>query len=260
MNKISVVTICFNNPDELKKTVESVNAQTLAPFEHLIIDGSSNSAIREWLESAPQPDFRLSVHERDEGIADAFNKGIAKATGNIIHLLNSGDMYENPNVLNNVCAAFASDTSLMWVSGILKTLRANSWVYVGKPFEAKKLYRGMRSVFHPTWFVKKEVYDRVGAYDNRFKIAMDYDMLCRISKERYRFLDIPVAVFDPGGISSVRYLDSLQETKKVYEKHFGSSGLLILWQMRLRLLHSLLQSPAGKFLYAIKRRLKLENF
>lgn len=260
MNKISVVTICYNNLEEVKRTVESVDAQTLPPHEHWIIDGSSNTAIKDWLNSSVQPAFRYSVHESDNGIADAFNKGISKATGNIIHLLNSGDVYENAAALQQVSSVFEADNELMWVSGILKTLRGGSWVYVGKPFEATKLYRGMRSVFHPTWFVKKEVYDRVGGYESKYKIAMDYDMLCRFPGEKYRFINIPIAIFDPGGISSVRYLDSLRETKQVYEKHFGKSMKLMLWQLRLRMLHALLHSSVGKLLYDIKRKLKLENF
>jgi hypothetical protein len=64
-------------------------------------------------------------------------------------------------------------------------IRAGKPVIVGKPFEKEKLYRGMRSVSHPTWFVKKEVYGRIGTFNTEYKIGMDYDLMCRIANEPY---------------------------------------------------------------------------
>lgn len=257
-NNISVITICFNNLEELKKTCVSVDAQTEHPYEHFIINGSTKSDIKEWLELTPQPAYRKWINEKDNGIADAFNKGIQNASGAIIHLLNSGDCYTDTNVLKDV-TNFFSKNNVGWISGKLKTVRSNYWVTVGKPFDKKKLYRGMRSVSHPTWFVKKTVYDKIGWYRSDFKIAMDYDMMCRIVNESYKYFDREITVFDPTGISSNKYIESLIETRKVYESYFGFSIMLVLWQIRLKLLYRLMHSPLGNVLYNIKRKLKLEN-
>jgi len=91
MVRISIITICFNNLNELLLTLSSVDHQTHLPHEHIVIDGSTNPQIANYLNTHPQPDYRLWKSEPDEGISDAFNKGILKSTGDIIGTLNSGD-------------------------------------------------------------------------------------------------------------------------------------------------------------------------
>jgi len=83
MSRISVVTICFNNLEELKKTCTSVDEQHELPYEHLIIDGSKTDEIAKWLNSSSQPVYRKWICEPDKGIADAFNKGIQRSTGEV---------------------------------------------------------------------------------------------------------------------------------------------------------------------------------
>lgn len=260
MNSISVITICFNNLADVQKTCASVDAQTEHPAEHWIINGSTNSAIADWLEKMPQPHYRKWINERDNGIADAFNKGIKHASESITHLLNSGDVYAAVDVVATVSAFFNDNPAIQWVSGNIELMRGGEKVVVGKPFEASKLYRGMRSVSHPTWFVKKAVYDRVGTYKAEYKIAMDYDMMCRIGKEPYGYLPKTITVFDDTGISSTQYLRSLSETKRVYESHFGHSFKLDLWQLRLKILHYLLQSGFGQWLFRLKKKMGMENW
>jgi hypothetical protein len=138
-------------------------------------------------------------------------------------------------------------------------IRGGESVIIGKPFEKKKLYRGMRSTFHPTMFVKKELFEKYGVFDTSLKIAMDYDFLLRIADEKFLFLNFPLVSFDPGGVSNTKYLDSLKEGRQCYEKYHGKSFKLWIWQLRLKFLYYLLQSPAGKLLYKIKKGLKLEN-
>ncbi|MBL0883224.1 MAG: glycosyltransferase [Chitinophagaceae bacterium] len=260
MSPIAVITICFNNLTDLQKTCQSVDAQTCLPEEHWIINGSSTNDIANWLEQTPQPAYRKWVNERDQGIADAFNKGIQRAGSAIIHLLNSGDVYANEDVLNIVSVFFQKHPTVEWISGNIQLTRGGEQVIVGKPFEISKLYRGMRSVSHPTWFVKKKVYQRVGAYSSDYKIAMDYDMMCRLASASYCYLPKTIAIFDDTGVSSSQYLKSLDENKKVYTSHFGSSFQLTLWQWRLKILHYLLKSSLGKWLYRLKKKMGLENW
>ena len=157
MPRISVITICFNNLIDVINTCSSVDIQMNKPFEHWIINGSTNEEIAEWLKNNPQPIYRKWINERDKGIADAFNKGIANCKGAVIHILNSGDIYAADDVLTVVNKTFDINDKAQWLSGKIRLKRGGEWVEVGKPFSASKVYRGMRSVSHPTWFVKNEI-------------------------------------------------------------------------------------------------------
>jgi GT2 family glycosyltransferase len=259
MSTITIVTICFNNFTELVKSCQSVNEQTYQPYEHIIIDGSTNSDIRHFLENHTQPQWRRWICERDNGIADAFNKGIKNANGEIIHLLNSGDVYFDKNVLQKVVTAFKPDNNTTWCHGQLHMKRGGTWVVIGKPFDKTKVYRGMRGTLHPAMFVTKALYNKVGLFDTSLKIAMDYDFLLRIANEPFTYLNFAIVTFDPHGVSSNTYLASLKENKSCYQKHYGNSFKLNVWQLRLKLLHYILQSPIGSFLYKIKKGLGMEN-
>src|SRR5215210_2579347 len=99
---ITIITRCFNNLQELITTCSSIDRQTLKPYEHWIIDGSTNNEIKNYLLSNPLPDYRKWISEPDKGIADAFNKGLSRATGNIVNMLNSADYYVDETILQVV--------------------------------------------------------------------------------------------------------------------------------------------------------------
>lgn len=259
MIKVTVISICFNNLADLQRTCASVDQQLVLPDEHLIINGSTSPDIANWLADAPQPAFRRWINERDRGIGDAFNKGIEHARFPLLHLLHAGDCYAGKDVLQVVKKYYTDHPAIHWTSGNIKVTRAGQEIVIGKPFEASKLYRGMRSVAHPTWFVKKEVYDRVGIYNNAHKIAMDYDLMCRIYSEPYGYINHTISVFDDTGISTNNYVQSLKDNIRIYESYFGFSLRCRLWQLRLYLLHLLLQTPLGKWLFRIKKALGLAN-
>ena len=259
MNTISIVTICFNNLEDVKKTCSSIDKQIVLPYEHLIINGSTKDDIKNWLVTSPQPAFRKWINERDKGIADAFNKGVKNAKAGIIYLLNSGDELYDETVIQKVSETFEKDESIMWCHGKLKLMRGDEWVVAGKPFDKEKLYRGMRSVFHPTMYIKREVYDRRGLYDVNVKIAMDYDFLCRIANEKFAFINYPLAIFDPTGVSSSKYLDGVRESFKCYKKYYGFSFKQKLWYLRLSFLHHLLQTKLGRVLNKAKIKAGAEN-
>ncbi|MBC7903747.1 MAG: glycosyltransferase [Gemmatimonadaceae bacterium] len=257
--RISVITICFNNLAELLSTCVSVDAQDLLPYEHWIIDGSTNGDIRNYLETHDQPPYRKWVSERDSGIADAFNKGVMRSAGDVINMLNSADTYFDSGVLKIVAEQFEMNPQMMWLHGKYQLQRRGVWVTIGKPFEAGKLYRGMRSLSHQSMFVRRGLHDRFGLYDLSLKNAMDYDFVCRISVESFHFMSQPLVIFAPGGVTDSNYLRSLSETKSVYKKHFGGTLMLEIWQARLKFLHYILKSPIGGALYKLKVWVKLEN-
>jgi glycosyltransferase involved in cell wall biosynthesis len=258
-NNITIITICFNNIEELKATCKSVEKQTMPPQEHWIIDGSKNEEIKNYLTTNRQPNYRKWVCESDNGIADAFNKGIKKASADFIQFLNSGDVLFSSTILELVQNKMNQTENVTWLHGQIQMQRGGHKVIIGKPFDENKVYRGMRATFHPTMFVHKSLFEKYSNFDNDLKIAMDYDFLVRIRKEPFLFINQPLVIFDNNGISSNNYLDSLKESKLVYEKHFGKNVKLILWQCRLKFLYYLLSTKLGKYLYNMKRKLGLEN-
>ena len=260
MTKLSIITICFNNLQEVLDTCKSVDEQTIPPFEHLIINGSTEDTIEKYFETNDNIPYRKIFNEKDNGIADAFNKGIKKALGDVILLLNSGDLLYDQNVIKIVLEKFDADKNLMWLHGKYRYQRSGIWVTLGKPFEAKKLYRGMRSLSHQTMYVRKELYDKHGLYDNSFKIAMDFDFVARIRNEKFLFLDEILAINVPGGISSEKYNLSLKEGSRVVKKYLGFSWKNKLWTLRLKTLKAVQNIPfLGKALYKIKVGLGLAN-
>jgi glycosyltransferase involved in cell wall biosynthesis len=252
--KLSIITICFNNLQDLIKSCESVDSQIEKPFEHIIINGSTTAEIKDWYNSQQKITYRTIVNELDKGISDAFNKGIMQSKGDIIHLLNSGDVYFDENIIQIVSKKFNDIPNVNWVSGNILMHRGGVWVNIGKPFDRNQVYKGMRSISHPTWFVKKEVYNRLGLYKN-YKIAMDYDMMCRIKEEPYAYINYTIAKFDNSGVSSLYYVDSLQQNIEVYESNFGFSLKSRIWQFRLKLIHYFLQTWFGRKVYNLKMRL-----
>jgi glycosyltransferase involved in cell wall biosynthesis len=245
---------------EVLDTCKSVDEQTISPFEHLIINGSTNDAIEKYFEANDNILYRKVFNEKDNGIADAFNKGIEKSSGDVILLLNSGDLLYDQNVIQIVLEKFDADKNLMWLHGKYRYQRSGIWVTLGKPFEAKKLYRGMRSLSHQTMYVRKELYDKHGLYNNSFKIAMDFDFVARIRNEKFLFVDEILAVNVPGGISSEKYNLSLKEGSRVVKKYLGFSWKNKLWTLRLKMLKAIQNIPfLGKVLYKIKVGLGLAN-
>ena len=260
MTKLSIITICFNNLEEVLDTCRSVDEQTIPPFEHLIINGSTDDAIEKYFESNKNIPYRKILNERDRGIADAFNKGIGKSSGGVILLLNSGDLLYDKNTIKIVREKFDADKNLMWLHGKYRYQRSGIWVTLGKPFDPKKLYRGMRSLSHQTMFVRKELYEKYGLYDNSFKIAMDFDFVARIRNEKFIFLNEILAVNIPGGISLEQYNLSLKEGSRVVKKYLGFSWKNKLWTFRLKTLKAIQNIPfLGKLLYKIKAGLGLAN-
>jgi len=243
---LSVITICFNNLADLIRTCESVDKQSQYPDEHLIIDGSSNEEILSWLQTNPQPVYRRWIHERDNGIADAFNKGIQNTNCNITHLLNSGDFYYDTDAIKTVIELFSNDGSLMWCQSQYIQHRGKIDIISGVAFDKDQLWKGMRAVAHPTMFIKKEIYTRHGLYNTELKIAMDYDMLVRMRNEKFAYIKKPLVYFAPGGASNAQFSKGLKEVKASYQKYIGSNFKQNLWQTRQKALHYFMQTSIGK--------------
>lgn len=254
--QISIVTICFENLEELQKTIDSVDMQSHLPLEHWIIDGSKNNSIKDWALSVTHPSYRFFVHEPDKGISDAFNKGILKCSGDVIHILNSGDQYHNATILEKVNQVFEAKPQIDWVHGEYLQYRGHVHVISGTKFDPNQLWKGMRMVAHPTMFIKKKVYNHVGMFKLDKKVAMDYDFLVRIRNYPFEYIEQPLVNFAPGGTSSIQFERGLQEVKESYKEYIGSSFKLVLWQFRQRVLKNFMSTSLGTSWFQWKNKSK----
>ena len=260
MIKISVITICFNNLTEVIETVQSVDKQTLPPYEHVIIDGSTNTEIADHF-AKHSTDFRTCITERDNGIADAFNKGVKFASGDILVMLNSGDTFYDADVLETVDRIFQDQPDLQWLHGKYRYFRGGKWVTLGKPYTIDKIYRGMRVLCHQSMFVRKTLHERYGYYDEQYKVAMDYDFVVRIIEEPHLFIDKTVAQMAAGDISAQADRRGIEEQIAILKKRLPSEVLKArLWAARLFLLKKIVKIPfIGPLLFKIKAGLGFEN-
>jgi len=196
--KVSVITVVYNAVDTIENTIQSVIEQTYPNIEYIIIDGGSTDGTYEIIERY-RSNISVIVSERDKGIADAFNKGIALATGEWIGMINADDWYAYNAVermITNVTAndvICCGDLTLIGENGYAECKKSKvSWLNLG-------MY-----IMHPTCFIRREVYRNVGLYDTSLKIATDFDMFLRIKGAGYkiRYIKEMLAFMRTGGASS----------------------------------------------------------
>lgn len=180
--RISIITATFNSASVLPDCLASVASQAHPDVEHIVIDGASTDETLEVL-AAHRSTLASVVSERDGGIYDAMNKGIARATGEVIGLLNSDDFYVGPDVLTRVAAAFAAEPidvcygDLCYVDRVQTNRVVRYWK--SNPFRPGDFSRGWCPP-HPTLFVRRSVYERFGGFDLQYRTAADIEFMARL--------------------------------------------------------------------------------
>ena len=178
---VSLVTAVHNRAATIGDTLASISAQSYPLVEHIIQDGGSTDGTLELLHRHASACSRLES-AADDGIYDAINRGIARATGNVVGLLHSDDVFARPDVLARVADAFA-DPAVDCVYGDLQYVRAGDTSRVVRhwtsgPYDRAKLRRGWMPP-HPTFYIRRSLIAQLGDYDTSFRIAADYDAMLR---------------------------------------------------------------------------------
>ena len=179
--KISIITAVYNNESTIRDAIKSVLSQTHDDIEYVVIDGKSRDKTLDIINEYKEQ-IDVIVSEQDAGIYDALNKGIANATGDVVCFLHSDDIYEDERVVERVNTLFEEKDvdsvygDLVYVKkeDISKVVR----FWKSGEFTQKKLKNGWMPP-HPTFFVKREVYEQHGGFDTTFRIAADYDTVLR---------------------------------------------------------------------------------
>ena len=206
--KVSIITPCYNAADTITRTLDSIKAQTVRPFEYLIIDGGSTDGTVEIAKAHPAVTFVV----RDNGIADAFNKGIRLSSGDIIGIINADDWYE-PDAIGNALKAF-EDPSIGVFHGALQYWDGQKKCECFYP-NMDKLHKEM-TLNHPTVFVRKSVYDTLGGFDLSYKYAMDYELLLRFATHGVQFVqtDATIANMSLSGVSDRHWIAAYVEVAR----------------------------------------------
>lgn len=233
--KISIITSVYNNQETIAEAIASVLSQTYPDIEYIIIDGGSTDGTVGVVKPY-QDRLATFISEPDKGIYDGLNKGIKLATGDIIGFLHSDDLYEDNQVIGKVAQAFM-DYGVDSVYGDLTYVDKNDptriiryWQSGG--FSLNKLRHGWMPP-HPTFFVKRDVYERYGLFDTRFKIAADYDLILRfLGKQQISTHYIPSILIKMrvGGASNKNWKNILRKSTEDLQamKNNGIGGIFSL--------------------------------
>jgi glycosyltransferase involved in cell wall biosynthesis len=203
MIKLSVITINYNNKKGLEKTVQSVLEQEFRDFEYIVVDGASDDGSRDVIK-AHEDRISKWVSEKDSGIYNAQNKGLAMAGGDYCLFLNSGDLLADKQVLRKVFSEerkediLYGDMLVDWGGGKITHEKMHRKVGLYEMYTD--------TIWHPSAFIRRSLFEKYGNYDERYRIVADYEFFFRAviaHKASLNYLPYPVAVFGFNGTSSL---------------------------------------------------------
>lgn len=215
--KISIITATFNSAANIAQCLQSVNSQTYADIEHIIVDGASTDKTLEIIKTTPNRVIEI-ISEPDKGIYDALNKGIQKATGDVIGFLHSDDRLASPSILQIIAETFERTGAdgvygnLVFVNNEDKVVR----IWISEAFDKKEVRFGWMPP-HPTLFLKKEVYRKKGLFDTGFSIAGDYEFMLRVMLDtgfRLEYIPEVITRMGVGGASTGNWQQLIRKSKE----------------------------------------------
>lgn len=234
--KISIITINYNNTEGLRRTLASVAAQTYHDIEHIIIDGGSTDdsvgVIKEYAERpTPNPSLQgreiIWISEKDKGIYNAINKGIRKATGDYIQILNSGDILAANDVtermmneVERVNGLMNERVPILYGNMIKEDYTAGK--IIGKSGEVEYSLRQYynSTMNHDCCYIRRDLFEVYGLYDENLKIVSDWKWFLQaigLGDVKPEYVDIDVTIFDASGISETNLELRNKERRQVLE-------------------------------------------
>lgn len=230
--KVSVITVCFNSVNTIEKTIKSVLKQNIEYLEYIIIDGNSTDGTKEIIKEY-EKDISYWVSEPDEGLFYAMNKGIDKATGDIVAILNSDDYYED-GTLKKVIEYFQNNN--------IDILAGNEYV-IGKKGkrEAKFQYNSMNEIhkriifMHPAFFVKRQCYKEIGKFNTTYKLSADYDWMIRAYDAGFNILAVGdfFTTCAEGGVGSSNLVAATMEQRDIALSYSNNMELVLYYSERI---------------------------
>jgi glycosyltransferase involved in cell wall biosynthesis len=243
--KITVITAVFNREKTVRRAIASIKSQSYPDIEVIVVDGASTDNTIKYVE--PLLDVGdILLSESDEGLYDALNKGIKLATGEVIAFLHSDDIYSDDHVISNVVELFA-DQRVDAVSGDVSHFSEGASdratrIYRSAKLSTKNLAWGKMPA-HPALFMKKKIYDKHGLFKTNYRIAADFEFLCRLATVCHIEIVYSKKIFvkmQTGGISSGGLRNTILLNKEVlracFENRIDTNILMVLSKYPSKLL------------------------
>ena len=227
--KLSIITVNYNDKFNLKKTISSVNKQTLKlniDYEYIIIDGLSTDGSIELIKS--KNIISKYISEKDKGIYDAMNKGIKLSKGKFLTFLNAGDYYLNEKILENIFTQpNILDYDLIYGPVIVQRKNGKKISYPKKFTKFNLYFWNTRTVCHQAMFVKKTI---AGQYSNKYKLKGELNWYFDLTNKvkNYKIVDFPIVFYDPHGVGVKRWKNNMFELFQVVFSRGFFMGLLSL--------------------------------
>lgn len=214
--KISIITITYNSQLTVEDTIQSVITQDFPNIEYIIIDGLSKDKTLDVVNAYSKYIHRV-ISEKDNGLYDALNKGIRVASGDVIGMLHSDDVYADTRVISKIAQQFAADPEVEGVYADLVFVDRNDTgkilrTWKAGEFEPDAFKKGWMPP-HPTFFVKKSVYDRFGGFNLDLKLSADYELMLRLIHKhgiKISYLPETIVKMRMGGISNTSFFVKLK--------------------------------------------------
>ena len=220
--KLSLITVTYNSVSTLADTLNSVRRQTYENIEYIVVDGGSTDGTKEIINSNMDIISKW-ITEPDHGIYDAMNKGLKLATGEIIGILNSDDVYNYDTVLQDIIEYFQQNREIDGIHAELYYVQKDDLNKKVRHWKTKKYYDGaFRKGWHPahpTLYLKKCVYEKYGFFDLDFKLAADFELMLRFI-EKYRinikYISQPIIRMRLGGATSASLKNIFRQNVECY--------------------------------------------
>ena len=219
--KITIITVTFNSEKHLAQCIESVLSQTYPNIEYIIVDGNSKDST---IEIVKKYESRITkwISEPDSGMFDALNKGMKLATGDVIGVLHSDDVFASTDVIESVVKAFETekvdtiygDLKYVYAEDISKLYR----IWKGKPFN-RNLFKFGWMPAHPAFYFKRQLIEKYGNYETHFFSAADYELMARFlykNKVSAYYLPKLCVLMRRGGLSNNNIFKRLRANRRDY--------------------------------------------
>lgn len=227
---ISIITVVLNRVNVIERAIQSVLNQGYPHVQYIIIDGGSVDGTVDVIKKY-EDQLSYWVSEKDNGIYDAINKGLAKASGDIIGIINSDDWYED-SAFETVVASYQNNKDVDVLYGLLRFWDTENKLLSVQGYTHNFLPHGMIS--HPTCFVTKECYKKYGVFNISYKIAADYALMLNIYNQggQFYFIEKVLANFVSGGVSTTMAFKTKLEHIKI-QRTAGVISEKLYWVKRL---------------------------
>lgn len=256
--KISIITVCYNSAETIESTLKSVSSQDYPDIEYILVDGGSTDATLDIVKR--YKNVSILVSEPDEGIYDAMNKGIGLATGDVIGTLNADDFYVGNSVVSDVAKIFKDNTVDACFADLVYVNQNNTDKIVrywkSKSYQPGLFKKGWVPA-HPTFFVKKSVYEKFGVFDLEYKIAADFELLFRLietNKIRTVYLPKVIVKMRLGGTTNKNIKNiRIQNTEIIHilRSHYKDFSIFKFWICKIfnRISQRIFRPSISKFTF-----------